>query len=130
MRRTLLAILILSLAALLTVGLVYAQKKEEAKAAAKTASVTGEVVDLKCLIGMNMKGESHKQCAMSCAKAGHALAILEGEGEKEMIYMPVGQIGDKSINELLKEKAGSKVTIEGEVVKKGGSTFLVAKTLK
>jgi hypothetical protein len=129
MKKTLLATLILAVAVLLTVnvGLLFApEKKEEAK----DISVTGEVVDLKCLVGMNMKGAGHKDCAMSCAKGGHALAILEGEGEKEMIYIPIGQVGDKSVNTLLVEHAGSKVTIEGKVVKKGGSTFLVAKSLK
>lgn len=129
MRKTLLASLILSIAVLLTVnvGLLFApEKKEEAK----DVSVTGEVVDLKCLIGMNMKGEGHKQCAVSCAKGGHALAILEGEGEKEMIYLPIGEVDKKSVNTLLIEHAGGKVTIEGKVVKKGGSTFLVAKSLK
>ncbi|MGH7889996.1 MAG: hypothetical protein ACRENF_05540 [Thermodesulfobacteriota bacterium] len=41
------------------------------------ATITGRVVDPACYIGMNLKGESHKQCAAVCAKAGQALGILD-----------------------------------------------------
>jgi len=42
----------------------------------KPATVTGRVVDNICMLGMGLKGEGHRECAMGCDKAGVRMALL------------------------------------------------------
>ena len=44
----------------------------------KPATVTGRVVDNICMLGMGLKGEGHRECAMGCDKAGVRMALLDG----------------------------------------------------
>ena len=53
-----------------------------------TVTVTGEVIDQPCYDKGGSKGEAHKACALSCAKRGNQMAILE-DG-KNTVYSITG----------------------------------------
>ena len=50
---------------------VWAQEK------GKPVTVTGRVVDNVCLFPSGLKGESHRECAIGCDKAGVRMALLD-----------------------------------------------------
>ena len=45
--------------------------------AAEAVTVKGEIIDTYCYSLMGAKGESHRQCALDCVKAGIPAGILE-----------------------------------------------------
>ncbi len=104
---------------LLMAGLVYA---------ADTVSVKGEIIDTYCYTLMGAKGESHRQCAIDCVKAGIPAGLLEDGTNKVYVLLP-----NKDKTGLPKEvvdKMAQKVTITGKVVAKGGSQFLTVESIK
>src|SRR3979409_1219416 len=50
---------------------------------AKTETVKGELVDQACYMKDHSKnvGEAHKECAVTCAKKGQAVALLTEDGK-------------------------------------------------
>ncbi len=96
--------------------------------AADTVSVKGEIIDTYCYSLMGAKGESHKQCAIDCIKAGIPAGLLEDGTNKVYVLLP-----NKDKTGLPKEvidKMAQKVTITGKVVAKGGSQFLTVESIK
>ncbi len=43
----------------------------------KPVTITGRVVDNICMLGMGLKGEGHRECAVGCDKAGVRMALLD-----------------------------------------------------
>jgi hypothetical protein len=72
--------------------------------------ITGQVIDINCHTTMGASGPGHKQCALACAKAGVALAILGSDGN---VYMPVSSKPGDPQNSKLMEFAESKVKVTG-----------------
>jgi len=62
------------LAALLAIGGAAGPSLAQDAKAAKTTFV-GHVVDLACYVGHGSIGESHRECATSCAKVGRSHAF-------------------------------------------------------
>src|SRR5438552_9791466 len=58
--------------------LAFAQPKGD------TVKVKGEVVDLWCFLEGGDRGADHKQCAISCAKAGNPIGLVT---EKDEVYV-------------------------------------------
>ena len=100
-----------------------------AKSATKTAeaaapkagarSVIGEIVDPACWIVNGAKGESHKECAIACAKAGQTLAILEKKTGK-LYYALTDKPGEDS-NKGLIDYVAQTVLVKGKVFTRGGA---------
>ena len=82
----------------------------------KEAIITGRVVDPACYIGMNLKGESHKQCANACAKAGQALGILDEKAG--ILYQVIEGAPGTDPNKLPWDHTEAKVTVKGTVFHK------------
>jgi len=80
-------------------------------------TVTGEIVDLHCYLDHEAKGEGHKTCGITCAKAGNPIGLLSDKGE---LYLLLGEKKHSTANDQLIEKMASTVTITGTAVKKGG----------
>jgi len=96
--------------------------------AAETVTVTGEVIDTYCYALMGVKGESHRQCAIDCIKAGIPAGLLEDGTNKVYVLLP-----NKDKTGLPKgviDKAGRKATITGKVYASGGSQFLTVESVK
>ena len=96
---------------------VGAQKKP-----GKPVVIVGEVVDSQCyLVGAmgSARGAEHKECAISCAKGGIPLSILE---EKTNTLYLTGQ-NKRSMttaNVLLMDYVAERVKVTGRLVEKAG----------
>jgi hypothetical protein len=121
-------------ALLLTLGIAAAAAAQDAttKAAPKDAttkaapkgagtgpkSVIGEVVDPACWIVNGAKGEAHKECAITCAKAGQVLAILERKTNK--LYLLATERPGEDPNKGVIDYCGQTVLAKGKVYSRGG----------
>ena len=93
----------------------------------KQVTIVGEVVDSQCYItGLNGpgKGAAHKECALSCAKGGIPLSILDEKTGK--LYL-AGQTKKamSGANELLMPFVAEKVKVSGRVFERGGIKMLL-----
>ena len=97
-------------------------------AQAQTVTVKGEVIDTYCYALMGAKGESHRQCAIDCFKAGIPAGLLENGTNKVYVLLPNK---DKAgLPSGVMEKMGRQVTITGKVYTSGGSRFLTVESIK
>jgi len=81
------------------------------KAAGKTETVKGEIVDLMCYLDHGAKGEKHAGCAEKCIKSGGPVGLLTAD---RGVFLVVGD--HKPMNDQLADKAGKMVTLKGKVV--------------
>src|SRR6266480_7322385 len=109
--------------ALLFIGVLiaFAQPKGD------TVKVKGEVVDLWCFLEGGDRGADHKQCAISCAKAGNPIGLVIGKDE---VYVMMGLKDHQPGREVLLEKMAETVTVEGTLVKKGGVQVIYVSSVK
>ena len=93
----------------------------------KEVTITGEVIDLKCYEGKNgARGEGHKACALSCAKRGNQMAIID---EKNNVYSITGNYSDNK-NEKLIEFVAETVEAKGVVSETDGKKFIAVSSIK
>jgi len=90
----------------------------------KKMTITGRVVDPACYIHMGLKGESHKQCATACAKAGQAFGILDEKAG--VLYQVLEGAIATDPNKLLWGHEEEIVTVRGIVFHKDGMHAIVA----
>jgi hypothetical protein len=98
-------------------------------AQAKTVTVTGEVIDTYCYALLGAKGESHRQCAIDCFKAGIPAGLLENGTNKVFVLLPNKDKTSLPQKDIL-EKMGRQATITGKVYTSGGSNFLTIESIK
>ena len=81
----------------------------------------GEVVDANCYMqeGTEATGSGHKDCAVTCGKAGSPLAILTKDG---VLYYPIGGMG-KNPNDKLMDYIADKVEVKGKYYSQGTSNI-------
>jgi hypothetical protein len=101
-----------------------ATKTTAAKSAAPAKSggprdVIGEVVDPACWLVNGAKGDTHKECAIACAKSGQTLAILERKTNK--LYLLVTERPGEDPNKALIDFVGQTVLVKGKVHSRGGA---------
>lgn len=94
-----------------------AQEKEKKKTE-KEVTLKGEVVDVACYIAHGAKGEKHKECGESCAKAGGALGILTADGKLYVSLLPDSHASGP--NDMLMDHIAHQVEAKGFVRSKGG----------
>ena len=96
--------------------------------AAETATVKGEIIDTYCYALMGAKGESHRQCAIDCVKAGIPAGLLEeGTGK---VYVLLPNKDKTGLPKGVMDKMGRMATITGKVYASGGSQFLTVESIK
>lgn len=93
----------------------------------ETVKVKGEVIDLWCYLEGGDHGAEHKSCAVSCAKAGNPIGLLTEKGE---IYVMMGIKDHQSGKDVLIDKMAETVTVEGTLVKKGGTQVIYVSTVQ
>jgi hypothetical protein len=98
-------------------------------AAEKTLTVKGEVIDTYCYSMMGARGESHRQCAIDCFKAGIPAGLLENGTNKVYVLLPNKDKTSLPQNAIL-EKMGRQASITGKVYVSGGSQFLTVESIK
>jgi len=91
---------------------------EHGKAAGKTVTLTGEVIDMTCFLQhpASATGAEHAKCAKSCIKQGNPVGFLADNGTVYVL------IGDDHFPVALRvvEYAGAKSTVTGVVVEHHG----------
>jgi hypothetical protein len=94
---------------------------------AQTVTVKGEVIDTYCYVLMGAKGESHRQCAIDCVKAGIPAGLLEEGSGKVYVLLPNK---DKAgLPKGVIDKMGRIATITGKAYASGGSNFLTVESI-
>jgi hypothetical protein len=96
--------------------------------AAEAVTVKGELIDTYCYALMGAKGESHRQCAIDCVKAGIPAGLLEEGTGKVYVLLPSK---DKTgLPKGVIDKMGRTATVTGKVYTSGGSQFLTVDSIK
>lgn len=91
-------------------------------------TIKGEVIDTYCYALMGAKGESHRQCAIDCVKAGIPAGLLEEGTGKVYVLLPSK---DKTgLPKGVMDKMGRMASITGKVYTSGGSQFLTVESIK
>jgi hypothetical protein len=107
-------------------GLVLCLNAAPAKGEHKT--VTGWVLDSACAFTKGLAKPISRDCALTCAKNGSPLVILQDDGS---IFWPIDEsMPAVSQNARLTKYAGQRVTATGKIFTRGGSTAIVIETLK
>jgi len=137
--RPLLASFVFMFAACASIPLLAAdapEKKDDKKPAAEETpdikgekvTLKGEVIDVWCYMEGGDHGKEHKECAVSCIKAGNPVGLLD---EKNNVYILMGGKKDhQPAKELLIDKVAETITIEGTLVKKGDTKVVFITAVK
>ena len=116
------ALLAISAVLLLSGGMsLFAQPRGE------RVTLKGEVVDLWCFLEGGDHGAEHKQCAVTCAKAGNPIGLLTEKGD---LYVMMGIKDHQPGKEMLIDKMAETVTVQGTLVKKGGIQVVYVSSVK
>lgn len=78
----------------------------------------GHVVDVACYVSHGSIGESHRECAETCAKAGIPLAILDQQAGT--LYLPLAKSHHDPANKELMAFVEKDVRVTGTVIEKDG----------
>jgi hypothetical protein len=91
--------------------------------AADQKTVTGWVLDSACAFTKGLTKPISVDCAISCAKNGSPLVILQDDGS---IYWPIAEtMPAEGQNKRLMPFAGKRVTVTGKTYIRAGSTAIV-----
>jgi len=97
------------------------------KAEAKTANVTGEVIDTGCYMAHGATGEKHASCAAKCIAGGMPMGLLTDAGTLYLITM--NHDNPDAYNKL-KEMAAKKVVVTGVTHERSGMKAIDAIAFK
>ncbi|HEX7077476.1 MAG TPA: hypothetical protein VF363_03555 [Candidatus Eisenbacteria bacterium] len=84
-----------------------------------TKTIVGEVVDPACWIINGAHGETHKECAIACAKAGQTLAILEKKTNR--LYILASEKPGEDPNKGVLDFVAQNVAVTGKVYTRNGA---------
>jgi hypothetical protein len=86
-------------------------------------TVTARVVDAICMLGMGQKGETHRECAIACDKAGVRMYLLDEKAN--MMYAAMADAPVKDPNTLLREHVERVVTVKGSLFEGPGGLKVI-----
>ena len=89
-----------------------------------TVTLTGEIVDSKCYLGVMNPGQGkvHRDCAARCLSGGIPPIFITTDGHEQ--FLLVGLDGLALGRDALREFIGEPITIRGEVLARGDSRLL------
>jgi nitrite reductase/ring-hydroxylating ferredoxin subunit len=91
-------------------------------------TLTGEIVDMKCYLGVMKpgRGKTHKACAINCIRGGipPVLVVSNGSGPSRHYILVDGE--EDPVNERVLEFVAEPIEITGEVVRKDNLHYLKA----
>jgi len=90
--------------------------------------VRGEVVETACYVMAGRHGDSHRQCAISCARAGQPLGIVD-EASRTLLFLVLDHRGGEPTNPLL-DSISSRVEVRGHRLQRGGINAIVVDQVK
>ncbi len=100
-----------------------------ANPAAAAQTMKGEILDMACYMGHGAKGPKHAGCAKGCVAAGAPMGLLSESGT---VYLLVENHADKKAKKAYnaaKDLAGSKASVTGSVVTRGGIQAIVVNSV-
>ena len=123
MKRIWIVLALVTAVACVGFGVVAAEEKkaEKAEAAAKPATMSGELVDMGCFVGHGASGEKHTECAAKCIAGGMPMGLLTKEGNLYLLTMAHGNADPYN---KLKEMAGKQVKVTGPANERAGMKTL------
>ncbi len=99
------------------------------KLTGKPITVTGRVVDNVCIWPGGLVGESHRECAIGCDKAGVRMALLDEKAN--VLYTVIADAPFKDPNAPLREHLERMVTVKGTLyTAPGGQKILAVREVK
>src|SRR5881409_3875419 len=90
----------------------------------RPVTVTGRVVDNICMLGMGLKGEGHRECAIGCDKAGARMALLDEKAN--VLYTLMADKPFVDPNSQIREHLERIVTINGDLYEAPGGQKVLA----
>ncbi len=94
---------------------------------AKAETIKGELVDQTCYTKDHKNvGDSHKDCAVTCAKKGQPVALLTADGK---VYTVTGALAADNNAKLVPHMSHA-VELTGDVSEKDGKMTIAATDLK
>lgn len=89
-----------------------------------TVTLTGEIVDSKCYLGVMNPGQGkvHRDCAARCLSGGIPPIFITSDGREQ--FLLVGPDGRALGRDALREFIAEPITIRGEVLARGDSRLL------
>jgi len=96
------------------------------KAAPKSVTLKGEVVDTVCYLTKGAHGAAHKACAQACIKGGTPASLL-ADGK---LYLLVAGHGNAAAMDQVKAHAGDTVTVTGQEASKDGLSAIIVASVK
>ena len=91
-------------------------------AADQTLTVRGEIADTFCLGAKGIRGAAHTACALSCAKKGIPLAIIDDATHR--VYMLLPPKDNSALPSAVINAAGTVHSVTGRMFVSGGTRFL------
>jgi len=91
-------------------------------------SVTGNLRDAYCDTTMGANGPSHKQCAISCARKGIPVVMVEKGTNKTYVLIPPKN--DEPLPKEVIDKMEDNVTVTGKEYDKNGVSYLAVESVK
>jgi hypothetical protein len=91
-------------------------------------TVRGEVVETACYVMADRKGEEHRQCGITCARAGQPLGILD-EKTRTLLFLVLDRRGGEPRNPLI-DLVANRVEVRGRRIARGGITGIVVDQVK
>ncbi len=86
-------------------------------AAAKTATLKGEIVDMGCYVAKDMHGAGHESCATKCISGGTPMGLLTANGK---IYLLTLDHDNADPYNQCKGLASKTVAVTGEIMQRNG----------
>ncbi len=99
-----------------------------AAGAPEPVTITGEVVDTTCYLLHDGRGPEHRDCAVTCVKAGSPAAILDDRSHE--LVLPLTPVSAESHHgkrpdEPLLPYVGKRVRVRGTMVRRGGVQAII-----
>lgn len=87
-------------------------------------TIVGQIMDSTCLAKGEQPGADHAECARRCIQGGAPIAIVEDRTKQ--VYIALGPEG-VVLREKLLPHVGRRCKLTGDVVRRGGSQFLIVR---
>ena len=92
-------------------------------------SIRGEIVDSYCFTVPAIRGKAHAACAIRCMRKGVAPIFVESSASRR-VYVLQAPMDATPLPPALIDLAGREIIIDGEVIARGGVTFLTVRSFR
>lgn len=91
-------------------------------------TITGEVIDVSCYVASGAKGMEHKDCAVTCLKAGEPAGILDEATGK--VYLVITEDHKTKPQDVVMPYVAKMVEAKGNASERSGLNVIDIKEIK